>query len=131
MKLMSEHDGVGVFANDEGAELQAKLDSLANYLRSYSSRRFGIPIVIKEKRVFDWSNADLFMEMEHKLSELSKEYGKLKPIVTQRQRKYYAGKRDENAGKAYADALRREHELLRRNKEVIDYWVGREGQPHQ
>ena len=128
LKVMSEHDGVGVFAKDDDMELQSKLDSIAKYLQTFSSSRFGVPIFVKPKLVFDWSSVDLMQEMQHKLDQLGKEYSKLKPIVNRRQRQYFATGREEAAGQAYAEATKKEHELLRRYKDVLAYWVERERQ---
>jgi len=65
VKIIDEHDGFGVFAEDDGPELQSKLDSIVNYLQSLSAKRFGVPIIIKIKRVFNWASADLLGEVMH------------------------------------------------------------------
>jgi len=126
VKILSEHDGIGVFATDDGLALQSKLDSLASYIKSYSAERFGIPIVVKTKLAFDWASADLLTEMEHKLDELGKDYGKLKPCVNRAQRLYFSANRDTRHGQAYAEARKKEHQLLLRYKDVIESWAARE-----
>lgn len=126
VKLMPEHDGLGVFgANDDG-ELPSKIEAVKNYLRAYSIKQFGVPIVIKTKMVTDWANADLLMEMEHKREELGKDYNKLKPKVSRLQRSYFGSGRDRELGKHLGEALAKEYDLLRRNKGVINYWMERE-----
>lgn len=126
IKIMPEHDGLGVFAREDDSELSSKLESIKNYLQSYSIKKFGVPIVIKSKMAVNWANADLLMEMQHKRKELDKDYAKLKPRVTRLQRKYFATKKDRTTGKLYGAALDKEHDLLQRNKDVLDYWVERE-----
>ena len=126
IKILPEHDGVGVFADDVGMELQSKLDSLASYIQSVAVNRFGVSVVVRSKLVFDWASADLLLEMQHKRGELDKEYTKLKPIVNRLQGRFFASGCDEAAKKAYDDALKREHDLLRRYKDVIAYWEQRE-----
>lgn len=126
VKMLPEHDGLGVFGADDDGELPSKIESVKNYLRNYSIKHFGVPIVIKTEMVFDWASADLLMEMEHKRAELDKDYAKLKPNVNRLQRIYFSSGRDRNAGKRFGEASAKEHDLLRRNKSVIDYWMERE-----
>lgn len=128
VKILPEHDGFGVFAADEGRELQSKLISLAGYLTSSSIERFGIPIVVKTKLAFDWASADLLMEMQHKHDELQKEYAELKPIVNRAQRRYFSANRGACPGQDYVEAREKEHQLLLRYKDVIAYWTERERQ---
>lgn len=125
MKVLPEHDGIGVFAKDVGTDLESKLDSLASYIQSVSVRRFGVRVVIKTKLAFDWTSADLLLEMQHKRGELDKEYSKLKPVVNRLQKKFFASGCDHDR-KAYEDARKREHQLLLRYRDVIDYWQQRD-----
>jgi hypothetical protein len=122
VKIMPEHDGVGVFAKEDDKELPMKLEALAKYLQSYSKKLFGVPVVVKTKYVFDWWDTDLFLEMQHKRSELDKEYAKLRPTLTRLQRQYFP-KRHPDVGKAYGEAREKEKVLLTRYRPVIDYWV--------
>ena len=126
IKIMPEHDGVGVFSNDDAAELQSKLDALRSYLESLSTKRFGVHIVVKSKFVFDWASADLLSEMRHKRKELEKELSELMPIENRRQKQYFATGRGDAAGQAYAVARQKVDELLVRYRDVIHYWVERE-----
>src|ERR1035437_9232157 len=79
IKIQSEHDGFGVFACEDDAELENKLKCLAAHIQSCSVKLFGVSVVVKFKIVPDWSNFDLLAEMTHKRGELEKEYAKLKP----------------------------------------------------
>ena len=126
LKIMPEHDGFGVFTNEEGEELQTKLDSLKDYVQSLSSKLFGIPIVIKTKLVFDWASGDLRLEMEHKRGELDKEYSKLKPVLARRRRQYFATGKTHAAWQDYQEAKEKEKKLLQRYRDVIAYWSERE-----
>ena len=126
VKIMPEHDGLGVFAEYDDTKLPSKLESLKKYLQTYSIKHFGVPIVIKTKMVVDWTSVDLFMEMEHKLEQLGKDYGKVKPKVNRLQRKYHSKHRDAKTGQEFGEALEKEFALLRRNKGVIEYWVERQ-----
>jgi hypothetical protein len=126
VKIMPEHDGLGVFAEDDDMELPSKLASLVKYLQTYSIKHFGVPIVIKTKMVVDWASVDLLMEMEHKREQLGKDHGKVKSKVNRLQRKYFSKHRDAKAGQEFGEAREKEFALLRRNKGVIEYWVERE-----
>jgi hypothetical protein len=126
VKIMPEHDGLGVFADEDDTELPFKLASLAKYLQTYAIKHFGMPIVIKTKKVIDWANTDLFMEMQHKRDELEKDYGKVKSQVNRLQRKYFSKNRDAKTGQELGEARKKEFALLRRYKGVIGYWVERE-----
>lgn len=125
-KIMPEHDGLGVFAKDDDQELRSKLKALADYLQAYSVRQFGVPVIIKTKMVLDWTNTDLHQEMGHNLSMLGKEYCEVKPREGQMQRKYYAGKRGSSDWQQYEEQRKKEHALLLRYEDVLEYWDERE-----
>jgi len=126
LKVMPEHDGFGIFADCEGPELDAKADSLSAYLRSLSVHWFGVPIVLKTKHVFDWSSADTLSEMAHKKEQLLRECGKLRPLVDQAQKRYFASGKDLEAGRVYWELEEKLANLLSRYRDVIEYWTGPE-----
>ena len=125
VKITPEHDGVGVFAEENDDQLPAKLASLAEYIKSVSVDLFGVPIFIKTKYVFNWASSDLFTAMQHQRSELDKEYDPLKYRMDCLRRKYFATK-DAKSGEQLAAAKKKEEEILRRYKPVIEYWVERQ-----
>ena len=104
IKIISEHDGFGVFTDADGDKLQSLLNTLTNYLQSRSIRLFGVPIVVKSKRGFDWWNLDFVSEMDHKWSEFQKENSKLKLILNRLRRKCFAKGRDAAAWQEYTEA---------------------------
>jgi len=126
IKVVPEHDGLGVFSNDKENELQGKLDKLAEQLRAISNRLFGIPVIAKTKLVYDWSTADLDTRMKHKLDRLSKEHDKVAGEVNRAQRRKFARNPPADADSKYQAVLQREYQLLARNRGVIAYWSERE-----
>jgi hypothetical protein len=66
------------------------------------------------------------MEMQHKHSELDKDYNKLKPKVNRLQRQCFSKNPGSKPWDEFHDARNKEHDLLRRNKPVLEYWTARE-----
>lgn len=122
IKVIPEHDGLGVFSNDKEDQLQGKLDKLADHLRSISDNMFEIPVVAKTKLVYDWSDADLHTLMKHQWDRLSKEYDKVVGEVNRAQRRKFARNSPADSESQHQSALQREYQLLARNRSVIGYW---------
>ena len=51
VRIIPEHDGFSVFANPTDGELDEKLDKIVKYLKDYSNKKFGVPIVVTTKDV--------------------------------------------------------------------------------
>jgi len=49
VKIMPEHDGVGVFGENSDPHFKTRLKKLADFIRDTSVEMFGIPVVIKTK----------------------------------------------------------------------------------
>jgi len=81
IKVISEHDGVGVFAADDDIGLDGKLKRLAAHIEANSIRLFGVPVVVKSKPVFDLLDGDLRAGMQHKRRQYEKDLNRLKPNV--------------------------------------------------
>ena len=47
LRVINEHDGIGIFAKDEGQDLQTKLDKLKRHIEERSRAVLGFPIVVK------------------------------------------------------------------------------------
>lgn len=47
VRIMPEHDGVSVFASLNDGELKSKLEKMGEFLKDYSTKKFGVPIVVK------------------------------------------------------------------------------------
>src|ERR1035437_7998155 len=129
IKLMPEADGYGVFSKDEwaSAALKSKLQSIQSYIQQHGAKLFGVPVVIKSKQTPDWSNIDLYGEMEFKRSELEKEYDEWKSLTRKCQRNAFGNHRpedDKDLKNRYYKMRDKEIPLLSRYAPVIEYWHG-------
>lgn len=125
-KVMPEHDGLGIFSNDDYEVLCKKLHLLAQYIKAASVKEFGVPVVLKIKPVFNWGNTDLPGEMTHKHAQVSKEFLELEHQILSCRKKYYANSKDRRIGERLGELYDRQYALLRRYKPVIDYLLARE-----
>jgi len=125
IKIMSEHDGLGVFASADDTELNKKLESLSEHIQSCSMKLFGIPAVVRTKPVYDFLDGDLHAEMAFKMSQYEKELDRLKPVADRLRRNYFSGVREPNTWKEYEAAQAKVNDLKLRYNEVLAYWAER------
>jgi hypothetical protein len=128
IKLMPEADGYGVFSDKEwnNEELQSNLNSIRDYIETNGLKRFGVPVILNSKSVFDWTNADLIWEMTFKKKEFEKEYEKWQETYSKARKDYFStpqNRKDKNKQRKMYNLKDKEKPLLQRYKDVINYWA--------
>ncbi len=127
VKIMSEHDGVGVFAADDDTGLENKLPTLAAQIEASSIRLFGVPVVVKVKPVFNLLDGDLRADMEHKRGQYKKDLNQLQPNVDRLRRKYFSPNSEgTKTWQEHEAAKAKVVDLNLRYNDVLAYWKQRE-----
>lgn len=126
VEIASEHDGVGVFAREDDAELDAKLKILAAHIEASSMRLFSVPVVVRSKPVFNLADCDLLGEMTSKREQYEKQLNQLKSNEDKLRRRCFSTNRDGATWQEYETAKAKTEDLKLRYKDVLEYWSQKE-----
>lgn len=121
IKIIPEHDGLGVFAASDDNKLTEKLEKISKHLSNYSSQQFAVPIVVKTKLVDDWTTTNQHEFMRHRARRLARDYTKLRANVRRAMRTPHAFKTETKHGEKLMQLKAKGYDLLERNIDVLYY----------